>query len=344
MKYNFCTLFDTYYLSRGIALYQSLEKHCKDFHLYIFAFDEGSVLALKKLGLAHATIVPLKDFENEELLAVKPTRTIAEYCWTSTASTIWYAIKNFNLDHCTYLDADMLFFSSPDPVFEEIGNRSIAITPHNFSADLKSQEIYGKYCVQFVYFRNDEDGLKALDWWRKSCIEWCYAVLEKTRYGDQKYLDYFSEKFNNVCEIRHIGVGVAPWNVSDYTMHPSPEVLNLSLKGKVNERSPLIFYHYQSLKFADNGKEIVSEPAFLKIPKLFLTHVYTPYIQQLINIQYQLKGEKAVQKKIVFKRKIYQSIKMFVRIHLKRIGLFRAIFYSVKRTRYSQPKGIGGNE
>ncbi len=127
------------------------------------------------MNYSNATIISLKEFESEELLSVKHDRTIAEYCWTCTSSTIWFSINKFNLDHCTYLDADMLFFSSPEVVFEEIGTSSVAITSHNFTPKLKSQEIYGKYCVQFVYFKNDDEGLKALNWWRKSCIEWCYA-------------------------------------------------------------------------------------------------------------------------------------------------------------------------
>ena len=39
---NFCTLFDSYYLDKGLALYHSLCKATDDFDLYVFCFDEKS--------------------------------------------------------------------------------------------------------------------------------------------------------------------------------------------------------------------------------------------------------------------------------------------------------------
>ena len=44
---NFCTLFDSYYLDKGLALYSSLEKVSEDFTLYVFCFDEDSYEILK---------------------------------------------------------------------------------------------------------------------------------------------------------------------------------------------------------------------------------------------------------------------------------------------------------
>ena len=341
MTYNFCTLFDSYYLTRGIALYKSLELHCDDFHLYIFAFDDKSYAILKKLNLIHATIISLKEFENEDLLRVKPTRTIAEYCWTCTASTIWYSINKFNLDHCTYLDADILFFISPALIYEEIGSNSVGITPHNFSPSRKSSEISGKYCVQFTYFKNDVDGMKALNWWKNSCIEWCFAKIEDGKYGDQKYLDYFQEKFNNVCSISHIGAGVAPWNISEYHIESIGNTIMIEMKRKPGKKYPLIFYHYQGLKFNDTRNDVIANPAFLKIPKLGLEYIYEPYIHQLIFIKNLIDGHPVGYKKIIFQRKLIDAISIFIRINLKRYRLIRAIYYLSKKSRYNRPKNIG---
>ena len=338
MNYNFCTLFDSHYLTRGLALYNSLKEHCTDFHIYIFAFDDKCYSILCALNLQNATIISLHEFENLELLKIKPTRTIVEYCWSSTASTIRYSIDTYNLDHCTYLDADLLFFSSPDPIFNELSNYSIGITSHNFSPNLKSLEIYGKYCVQFVYFKNDCNGNMALNWWLKSCIDWCYAKLEHNRYGDQKYLDYFQEKFNNVHVIKHLGAGVAPWNISSYQMALNDDKININNK---NRFYPLIFYHFQGLQFEIKNSMIISHASPLKISKIALIYIYSPYINHLINIKNKITHKNECFDKIIFKREYIVIIAQFFKNYLKKISSFMSLYYLLKRKRYSQPKGIG---
>ena len=342
MKYNFCTLFDSYYLTRGIALYRSLELYCNNFHLYIFTFDDKSYAILGKLNFRHATIISLKDFENENLIRVKPTRTIAEYCWTCTASTIWYSINKFDLDHCTYLDADIVFFSSPSPIYEEIGNNSIGITPHNFTPKLKSSEILGKYCVQFTYFRNDTDGLKALNWWKNKCIEWCYAKMEDDKYADQKYLDHFPAFFKNVHIVENIGAGVAPWNINNFIVEVENQIyVKLAKKGGVNTRNNLIFYHFQGLKFIKKEQLIISEASSIFIPKIALNFIYKPYIINLNVIESELRNVTETHIEIIFKRNWIKVIISFFNRIFKRYFIARKLFYLLKRDRYNRPQGIG---
>lgn len=229
--HNYCTLFDRNYLTRGIAMYESLKKHSKKFHLYIFAFDDESYEMLKELSLDSITVISLKEFEDEELLSVKSDRTVAEYCWTSTSSIIKYAIEKYQLGSCTYLDADLYFFSDPSVLIEEMGNKSVLITEHRYTKKYDQSAKSGIYCVQFMTFKNDKEGMKVLNWWRNACLDWCYARHEDGKFGDQKYLDDWIERFKGIVHVlKNRGGGVAPWNVQQYDL--------------TDKNCKLVFYHF----------------------------------------------------------------------------------------------------
>jgi hypothetical protein len=281
MIYNFCTLFDSNYLSRGIALYRSLEKNCENFHLFVFAFDKRTYHLLKKLNLSKATIISLDEFEDEKLLAVKPSRTIAEYCWTSTSSTILYVLENFEVDNCTYVDADVFFYSSPKPLFDELGDKSILITEHRYSPQYNKELKAGKYCVQFVTFKKDENGIKALKWWRERCLEWCYARYEDGKFGDQLYLNDWTERFDGVHVLQHLGGGLAAWNVQQYNF----KIINNKIFGvekSTGKEFEVIFYHFHYLKFFYNGK---IELGRRKLSKDVIEIFYKNYIKLLEDIK-----------------------------------------------------------
>ena len=164
-------------------MYESLAKYMPDFHLYMFVFDDKGEELLKKLDLPHVTIIPLRDFEDKELLAIKPTRSKGDYCWTCTPSVVLYILNTYQVPSCIYLDADLLFFKSPEElVSQEKKSFSILITDHRYSKHLMHYEkSNGKFNVQFMFFKNDTDGRAALQWWRDACIEWCYDACEPGR-------------------------------------------------------------------------------------------------------------------------------------------------------------------
>jgi hypothetical protein len=266
--YNYCTLFDSNYLSRGLAMYESLKKHSKNFHLYIFAFDTRSYILLKKLNLALTTIIFFNEFEDDELLEVKKNRTQVEYFWTCTPSIVKHCIVNFNLENCTYLDADIYFFSDPNILIEEMGSKSILITEHRYTPEYDQSLIRGVYNVQFVTFKNDINGMKALNFWRNSCISWCYNRVENNKFGDQKYLDDWTVRFEGVHVLKNLGGGVAPWNIKQY-----------KLEEKFFE---LIFYHFHDLKFLFNDKVDLGG---YQLRKEDIKILYKPYLNHLKTIE-----------------------------------------------------------
>jgi hypothetical protein len=277
---NFCTLFDSNYLSRGLALFESLKKTTPDFHLYIVAFDQSCYEFLISLQEEQLTSISLNDFEDEKLLEVKSGRTPAEYCWTCTPSVILYCIEKFRLPSCTYVDADMIFFDNPRILLDEMTNDSILITEHRYTRDYDVSATHGIYCVQFMYFKNDENGGIALRWWRDRCLEWCFSYLEDGKFGDQKYLDDWPVRFKGVHILKHPGGGMAPWNVQQYFPENKDGKMFISDK-KTRNRVPLIFFHFHGLKFYSDEKVACSDALYELSPE-WKELVYFPYIRNLI--------------------------------------------------------------
>jgi len=284
MKYNFCTLFDSVYLSRGLAMYDSLAEHCEDFHLYVFAFDEMCYEFLKALNRKQMTVISLAEFEDAELLKIKPTRTRGEYCWTCSSSTILYVLNNYNTESCTYIDSDLYFFSSPKVLFDEMGNNSVLITPHNYTAKYDQSNKTGIYCVQFVTFKNDERGLKVLHWWRNACLNWCYDRFENGWFGDQKYLDDWTERFEGVYVCSNPGAGVAPWNMQQYSFS-SKEGKLMGTVLQTNTQFDVIFFHFHSLMFVT--PYWFSPRPYYNRNDSVLTMAFNPYVKKIKQIRRQ---------------------------------------------------------
>lgn len=274
--YNFCTIFDYSYFAKGLALYYSLNRVC-DCHLYVFTPDERCKEALKDKQLPNLTIIDFSDVESRELLKVKTTRDVAEYFWTIKGPCIQYLFKKYNLDVVTYIDADTFFYSSPEPFFKEMENKSVLILPHNFSPKYQHEIINGIYNAGYISFRNDKDGLAALKWWTDKSIEWCFRIKENGKFGDQLYLNELAD-FPRVHSITYRG-GLANWNAQQYGF--AKEADSIYGLTKANERFNIIFYHFHYMKFlfprkVELGRKFISE----KVLELF----YKPYIKYLLEI------------------------------------------------------------
>jgi hypothetical protein len=260
-------------------MYRSLEKNCDGFHLYVFAFDNNCYRFLKDNAneYPNITAISLQEFEDPALLGVKRSRSAAEYCWTATPSTILYCLRQFQLEHCTYIDADIYFYSDPAVLLNEMGEKPVLISEHRYTKAYDQSDYSGIYCVQFICFKNNAAGLETLQWWRNRCIEWCYARLEDGKFGDQKYLDDWTTRFPQVHVLQHPGGGVAPWNVQQYLFNGPQEFTEIS-SGK---KYPLVFFHYHGLKFYMDNKVSLCGPLYDLLPSVGKT-LYFPYLSQLL--------------------------------------------------------------
>lgn len=286
---NFCTLFDSYYLDKGIALYNSLEKVTNEFRLYVFCFDDKSFDVLKDLHLKNAEIIHYSCFETDELLEKKKERSKAEYCWTCTAAIIEYVLDNYDVNSCTYIDSDIYFYDTPEILFKEIqdAGANVVIVEHRFKNNRLGRKLEirnGKYCVEFNYFDCSDNGRKVLKWWKDKCLEWCYDIPEPDRMGDQKYLNNWVKEFNGVYELKNLGGGVAPWNLEQYSIE-SVENKRIIMKTKDGELFPLVFYHFQNIRYLPGRRVNIKSQTKSKRLKY---QIYIPYLLEIESIRKML--------------------------------------------------------
>ena len=290
-----CTLFNTNYLERALVLYHSLKRYTNDFTLYIFLLDDTSYRTIIRMNLENVVAIPEKELlKNSQLKKAKKERTNTEYCWTVTPYIIEYVLDEFNENNCTYIDADMCFFSNPNEIFDEIlqSKCDVSIIGHRFPKNFEKtrERMSGRYCVECNTFFNNEKGREVLSWWLEKCTEACTMNRYENGFGDQKYLSDWPSRFSNIHEISNLGCGVAPWNISDYSLHRH-EKGQIVLLYKKKEICNLIFYHFQNITFTGDRVNIGVYSEVGSLDNSLVKLLYMNYLRELLFVRKKLEKD-----------------------------------------------------
>lgn len=275
MTCHFCTYFDQNYLVRALTLHRSLSRHGGPFVLWALCLDDVSYETLERLSDPTLRPVRLAELETDdrELAGVRPHRTPVEYYFTLTPAWPRFLLQRQpEIDLITYVDADLLFFSSPEPLFKELGDDSVLIVGHRFPERLRHLESHGIFNVGYLSFRNDQRGRERLAEWRAQCIEWCHDRVEDGKFADQKYLDRWPSQ-PGVKVLEHAGGGLAPWNWMSHRIAFSGDAVFVDGK-------PLIFFHFHGLKILNRWLFRASE-GYGEMPGPLRRRLYGAYLRQL---------------------------------------------------------------
>ena len=264
---HYVTLFDSRFLPQGLALHISMERHLGTYTLWILCVDDEAHEYLTNLNLPNVQLLQLSKLETPELLAVKPGRSIGEYCWTLTPFAPRFVFEaDSTVSRVTYLDADLWFRKNPAPIFNEFeaSEKGVLITDHAYAPEYDQSATSGQYCVQFMTFTR-AGGEVVRKWWEERCVEWCFARFEDGKFGDQKYLDDWTIRFTNeVHVLSNKELMMAPWNATRFPYGNA------------------ITWHFHALRISLNSKKsqlVIYGPYLL--PKYTRDNVYKPYLTDL---------------------------------------------------------------
>ena len=284
-KVEWCTLFDKNYLAKGLCLIRSMGRHVPGSTLNVLALDVETVSALTHFwdnedtrARVKVEITPLSVLLEDEgpLHKAQATRTPQEFAWTLASVWLDWCLRTWNAP-MVYLDADSYFFSSAQPVFDEIGDTPIAVVPHRFDAEHRQAFIgNGEFNANFVYVKPLPVGLDFAAGWRDASLGWCFYRTEgENGCGDQRHLERMVRRHTgDVHIIQHVGCNLAPWNQRQYDYVALQD--GTVLVGHERDRDTyqaLVLYHFHELVSAES---LTGWPLHPMVREF----VYEPYIQE----------------------------------------------------------------
>jgi hypothetical protein len=135
---------------------------------------------------------------------------------------------------------------------------------------------YGLFNVAWITYRRCAEGLDCLNTYKAECTAWCYDRVEDGRFGDQKYLDVWPDRYSRLKIIEHKGFNLAIWNVNNYIIRAKNNIVMI-------DDDPLVFYHFASTQLLPDGSVHVQvQPGGSHRSKAALIeHVIGPYARKL---------------------------------------------------------------
>ena len=279
----YATYFDANYLERGLALYQSLQRHSGSFVLWVLCLDTETEQILRELDLPFMRLLPLAELEqlDPQLLATKADRLKVEYYWTCGPSFLLHLYRILpNAQFITYVDSDIYFFHPPELLQQKLGGNSILVIDHGY-IDSRGG---GRFNVGLLIFRRNSQTQACLTRWRDQCLEWCFDRFEQGKHGDQGYLDEWPNLYD-VTILAPNAAGLAPWNILQTPVRLDPGGLH-------TDQGPLYFYHFARIRRVNRWVYELHDYRFHRttLSLVVRRHLYRPYALALSRAEAQIRS------------------------------------------------------
>jgi hypothetical protein len=271
----YCTYFDSLYLARGVAMLRSLRLHDPLASIHVLALDVACAHILEQTFERDVHVIELAELHayDPALAQIRETRSAWAFYATQKPALVRFLFdRRPRARSIAYIDADTWFFADPEPLFAEIGDASIAVSPHRFSPGSEHLLRYGRYNAGLIYWRADEVGRRCVEDWRSDCLSWCdEQPQDDGRFMNQGYLNGWPERYPRVHVVEHPGVNLAPWNADNHALSAHGD-------GVLVDGRPLVFFHFSGLMLDETGAWCSFYPHADRQADLTRDRIYGPYL------------------------------------------------------------------
>jgi hypothetical protein len=245
------------YLARALTLRESFLKNNGNVDFYIFLADLCDNEQIKNIP----NLIQLSDsfIPKWEEMAFK--YNIIEFSTSIKPFCVNYLFKLY--EKVVYLDPDIYVLNSLSIIYKWLNDKDIIITPHynnialEYDGAITEEELLfvGIYNLGFCAIKNNETGVKFVNWWMNRLTNKCYADKYDALHVDQRWIDFLPAFFPNELMIsRHFGLNVAIWNLHERELMLKNGIY-LVRDIATGEIFDLIFFHFSG--FNPNNYKII---------------------------------------------------------------------------------------
>jgi Nucleotide-diphospho-sugar transferase len=282
---RYVTYFDSNYAARGVAMIESLLAFDAQAEVTVACLDERiETVLVEELGgrVECLRLEQLAAFE-PRLVDAWTGRSRWEHIATHKPVVVaWMLERAAPGQTIAFIDADTLFFSDPAPVFAEVADASIALSPHRFNRRTAHLAHAGAFNAGFIVWRNDAVARQCAADWIEDCLAWCHDHDgSEGRFMNQGYLERWPERYPGVKAIAHAGANLALWNVESHRLAATGS--GVSVDGQ-----PLVFFHYSSMATSRGGDWYSLHPLPARLAPLLRAAVFRPYFDRVAAVSRRL--------------------------------------------------------
>ena len=244
-------------------LESSVRKH-SDAEFFVIIADEWNDVETSQPLPANILIAKkILNFPTNQWEQMAFKYNLVEFCTAIKAASFQYLFTR-GYDRILYFDPDIYVFNPLQPVFEQLNEASIVVTPHILNPQTPFKGNYNDYLfllngtfnLGFLGLKKSTATTTFLDWWHNRLADYCFFDNDQGTATDQKWINLlpavFSEEQYSIS--RHRGMNVAPWNFHERKVHVENDIYYACDRDKEgNEKTPLIFVHFSGYDYSQIG-------------------------------------------------------------------------------------------
>lgn len=222
---------------------------------------------------------------------------VTEFC-TSVKPYFFNFMFDKGYEKAIYFDPDIFTFKTVQPIFDELQDKSIVVTPHYLTPEINYTGLTteslilhgGGFNFGFIAVANSTPGLKFIQWWMNRLHDKCYQDKIESLHTDQKWGDLIPSLFTKDLLISDdLGRNMAFWNLHErnLSIKNGDYVISNRILGNT-ETVPLMFFHFAGYDIsASTGRVHKNHPEYMLEQFPELNRLFNDYGKALYQNGYE---------------------------------------------------------